>query len=392
MKQLIIIAFSFFLFGCSVHDYASITRVVVSKDPSAALEGLARQKGVQYASNPKKLSSDLEYLDKNIQKVFAGFIAAIAKEWGENNVKFPKKQETVKYLQNYKSRALIDFDKGIVTVETLDEKNPLKSLEDAIVTTLLLPEDPRAADLFSAKEVKLGATPYLLGEVRDDQNKNIRYVWRATRYAKILIKNNYTKYRVKNKEKYTNIHKVSIPMEKDHASTRVAKFTHLVERYAQRFKISKNLVYAIIRTESNFNQFAVSKAGAYGLMQIVPRSAGRDAYKRVKGKDWQPSKSYLFDAKNNIELGVAYLDILQRNYLAKVQNPISKEYCVIAAYNTGSGNVLRTFSPNRENAFSVINKMTPQSVYEKLREEMPYMEARRYLYKVINFKKDFVNL
>ena len=47
-------------------------------------------------------------------------------------------------------------------------------------------------------------------------------------------------------------------------------------------------------------------------MQIVPTSAGRDAYKHTKGKSWTPTKSYLFNAKNNIELGSGYLQILNR--------------------------------------------------------------------------------
>jgi membrane-bound lytic murein transglycosylase C len=181
-------------------------------------------------------------------------------------------------------------------------------------------------------------------------------------------------------------------MVKDHASVRVLKFKPYVQKYARRFGVSENLVYAIIQTESNFNQFAVSSAGAFGLMQIVPTSAGRDAYKEVKGKTWTPSKSYLFDANNNIELGSAYIKIIDKKYLAGINNPISREYCVISAYNTGSGNVLKTFSTNRSKAKEIINSKKPAEVYQKLRTNLPYEETRRYLKKVVDYKKDFVNL
>jgi len=382
MKQYILSTCTLFLLGgCAASDYHSIATTALSKNPSLAFETLARSKSIHYAANPDKLSKDLKFL--------SNFVENILKQWGNENVKVPKKKEYVKYMQNFKSRALVDFDKGLVRVESLAGK---ESLKNAIVTTLLLPDDPRGADLFSAGEIKLGSTPYLLGEVKDDQNKNIRYSWRANRFADILLKNSYKTKTIKNGTKTEKVHFVVIPMVKDHASVRVKKFKPYVEQYAKRFGVSENLVYAIIRTESNFNQFAVSSAGAFGLMQIVPTSAGRDAYLHVKGKKWTPSKEYLFDARNNIELGSAYLNILDKRYLAGIYNTISREYCVISAYNTGSGNVLKTFSEDRTKAKKIINSKKPSEVYNKLRSSLPYKETRRYLKKVVDFKKDFVNL
>ncbi len=378
MKQYILFTCTLFLLSaCTTSDYTSIANVAVSKNPSYALKIFARNKSIQYVASPDKLSKDLKFL--------SNFAENISKQWGDENVKIPKKKEYVKYMQNYKSRALVDFDKGLITVESLDSK---KSLKNAIVTTLLLPDDPRGADLFSAKKIKLGSTPYLLGEVKDDQNKNIRYSWRANRYANILLKQSY-KTKIINKK---NIHFVTIHMVKDHASVRVLKFKPYVKKYARKFGVSENLVYAIIKTESNFNQFAMSGAGAIGLMQIVPRSAGRDAYLHVKGKKWTPSKSYLFDAKNNIELGAAYINIIDKKYLKGIYNSISREYCVISAYNTGSGNVLKTFSKDKTKAKKIINAKNPSEVYKKLRSSLPYNETKNYLKKVVSFKKDFVNL
>ena len=378
MKQYILFTCTVILFfGCTSSDYTSIAIAAASRNPTAAFEGFAKSKTIQYASNPDKFSKDLMFL--------SNFVENISKQWGDENVKIPKKKEYVKYMQNYKSRALVDFDKGIVTVQSLDSK---KSLKNAIVTTLLLPDDPRGADLFSASEIKLGSTPYLLGEVKDDQNKNIRYSWRANRYADILLKKSYSTKNINKKR----VHFVTIPMVKDHASVRVLKFKPYVKKYARKFGVSENLVYAIIQTESNFNQFAVSSAGAFGLMQIVPKSAGRDAYKEVKGKAWTPSKAYLFNAKNNIELGSAYIHIIDKKYLLGIDNPVSKEYCVISAYNTGSGNVLKTFSSNRDKAKKIINSKKPSQVYNELRLNLPYKETRRYLKKVVEYKKDFVNL
>ncbi|WP_419763929.1 MAG: murein transglycosylase domain-containing protein [Arcobacter sp.] len=377
-----------FLSSCSVSDVQSVARAAISKDPSAVIKAMARDKSIQYTTNPKKLKNDIASLDKFL----SNFIKEISTIWGEKNVKIPKQKEYVKYMQNYKSRALVDFDRGIVTVETLDDKDYKKSLKNAIVTTLLLPDDPRAADLFEAKSVKLGATPYLLGEVKDDQNKEIRYEWRANRFANILLKKDIKIKSIKNDGKDVTVYSIDIPMVKDHANIRVAKFKPLVKKFAKKYNLSENLVYAIIQTESNFNQFAISSANAYGLMQIVPTSAGRDAYRYTKGKTWTPTKSYLFDAQNNIELGSAYLKILDSRYLEGITNPISKEYCVISAYNTGSGNVLKTFHKNKASAKEIINKKNAQEVYKTLINNLPYEETRNYLQKVIKYKKDFISI
>ena len=377
--------------GCTAGEVQSFTSAALSKDPSQALKHLAKNRAINYTANPSKLKNDIQKL-KSLDDVFKEFINSISKEWGEENVEVPKQKEYVKYIDNYKSRALIDFDKGVVTVETLEEKKPKESLKNAIVTTLLLPDDPRAVDLFGASKVKLGKTPYLLGEIKDDQNKNIRYQWRAKRYADILLEQRYKQKSISSKKKMQKVSYVTIPMVRDHASVRVAKFKPYVQKYAKQFNVSENLVYAIIQTESNFNQFAVSGAGAIGLMQVVPTSAGRDAYKHVKGRNITPSKKYLFNPSNNIELGSAYLQILNENYLKAIQNPVSKEYCVISAYNTGSGNVLKAFSSNRNTARRIINQKKPWEVYQTLRKSLPYAQTRRYLKKVVNYKKKFVSI
>ena len=142
-----------------------------------------------------------------------------------------------------------------------------------------------------------------------------------------------------------------------------------------------SLIYAIIKTESNFNPFAVGSAPAYGLMQLVPTSGGREAFRVAKGEDGIPSKQYLFEPGNNIELGVAYLNVLTFKQLERVENPIAREYCVISAYNTGPSNVLRAFSRNKDDAVNVINGLQPPEIYQRLRTNLPYDETRRYLHK-----------
>jgi membrane-bound lytic murein transglycosylase C len=378
------------IFGCSKGDMAQIARIAATGNAASARRMVA-DKAVRYAANPKSLEQDIKHFQNEFAKLINKLRKSVGVVWGKKEVKEPKPKEYVKYSQNYLSRASVDFDKGVITVETLDQKDPLKSLKNAIVTTLLTPDDPRAVDIFSAKTIKLGETPFLYNEVKDQKGKDIRWSWRAGCFADYLIKNRLQTRQIKTNGKTKTIRYVTIPMVKDHHQIRARKYRPLVERFAKHFSISKNLIYAIIKTESDFNPYAVSNAPAFGLMQIVPTTAGLDVRRFLNNTDSLPSTSFLFDPENNIQYGTAYLHLLHYKYLDGIQNPVSREYCIIAAYNTGAGNVLRTFDSNRDRALQRLNRLDPLQVFKTLRTKLPRDETRRYLSKVMNARKGFVN-
>ena len=173
------------------------------------------------------------------------------------------------------------------------------------------------------------------------------------------------------------------------SSTSELSYASIVKTQARRFGLEPALIFALIETESHFNPFATSGIPAYGLMQIVPHSAGRDAWKFLTKHKGQPSRNYLFNAKNNIEMGSAYVHILFNRYLVKVKNRKSRELCAIAAYNTGSGNVLRSFHKNKKIALAKINSLSSDAIYKHLKKRLPYKETRDYIVKVTKAKKRF---
>ena len=383
------------LASCRSISPGTVISIATSASPEAAARALLQSKKTAYLRNPQQLANDLKNAQRDFEQLMGILRGNAGEKWGKKEARVPDRTHYVKYTQGYLSRAVVDFDRGEITVETLDEKNPGNSLKDAIVTTLLTPHDPRAVDLFSDSSIKLTGErdPYLLGLVLDDKGRAIATPQQAERFADGLVQTAQSRA-IATDAGSKQARFVRFAMVGNFSSKQAEKYRPLVEKYARTYNISPSLVFAIMRTESNFNPFAVSSAPAYGLMQLVPTSGGRAAYRRAKGADETPGKQYLFDAENNIELGVAYLNVLAFNELEEVSDPVSREYCVISAYNTGPSNVLRTFdaSRKRDSAIAAINRMAAPAVYDKLRAQLPYAETRQYLQKVVGFRKQFVAL
>ena len=101
-------------------------------------------------------------------------------------------------------------------------------------------------------------------------------------------------------------------------------YSNIVERAALNHNVESALIYAVILKESLFSDDIVSRAGAYGLMQLIlPTAQGMEA--TVSPED-------LMDPNININLGTRYLQILLKRYKGDVTK-------TIAAYNGGMGNV-----------------------------------------------------
>lgn len=119
----------------------------------------------------------------------------------------------------------------------------------------------------------------------------------------------------------------------------------LIDKYADKYNLDKNLVKAVVQQESGFNSKAVSPVGALGLMQLMPSTA--------KGLGVRNP----FDAEQNIAGGTKYL-----------KNLIDKYDSVklgLAAYNAGSGAVNKYggIPPYRETQ-NYVNRITKMAGVE----------------------------
>jgi membrane-bound lytic murein transglycosylase C len=375
--------------GCNRYQ---VTRVVLSDDPEATAKTVLTNRVQNYEKNPVALVQDIQTIRRDFNRLVAILSGDVGQVWGKPEIVLPDKKHYVKYTDNYRSRAIVDFDRGLVTVETIQESGKGHHLQNAIVTTLLTPEDPRSVDLYSARTIKLTGRPYLEGLVQDHKGNEISNPQQAEAYARYLVQQKQSKRSITTPKGTRLVRQVKFTLVNDYLNRSARRYASLVNHYAGKYRVSRSLVYAVIKTESNFNPYAVSSAPAYGLMQLVPTTGGRDAYRRVKGYDHTPSRDFLFVPGNNIELGTAYLGIIERDYLGQIRDPVSREYCTIAAYNTGSGNVLETFSRDRARAVQIINSLPAAEVYQRLRNGLSHQEARRYLVKVLDARREFVSL
>ncbi|WP_032977727.1 membrane-bound lytic murein transglycosylase MltC [Cronobacter malonaticus] len=303
--------------------------------------------------------------------------------WGFNEVLIAGPKDYVKYTDQYQTRSHINFDDGTITVETIAGTEPAARLRQAIITTLLMGDDPGSIDLYSdVNDIQISRQPFLYGQVVDNTGQPIRWEGRASKFANYLLQT-----RLKSRSNGLRIiYSVTINLVPNHLDKRAHKYIGMVRQASRKYGVDESLILAIMQTESSFNPYAVSHADALGLMQVVQHSAGKDVF-RSQGKWGTPSRSYLFDPQSNIDTGTAYLAMLDNVYLGGIANPTSRRYAVITAYNGGAGSVLRVFSNDKDQAVNIINQLSPDDVYETLTNRHPSAESRRYLYKVNTAQK-----
>ena len=108
-------------------------------------------------------------------------------------------------------------------------------------------------------------------------------------------------------------------------------YKEIVSVYSEKYNVEENLVFALIKAESNFNSEAVSHRDAIGVMQIMEETAKDVANKNSIKIENENIKQELLKIDNNINIGTKYLSTLLEKYK-------NKEIAV-AAYNAGIGTV-----------------------------------------------------
>lgn len=124
-----------------------------------------------------------------------------------------------------------------------------------------------------------------------------------------------------------------------------SQYDALIVNTALKYDLEPSFIKAVMHIESAFDRFAISKAGALGLMQLMPATAA----------GYQLNQDH-FDANKNIEVGVQHIKDLMDRYG-------SDKKLTLAAYNAGAGAV------------------------SKYKGVPPYQETQNYVSKVIRLYK-----
>ena len=149
-------------------------------------------------------------------------------------------------------------------------------------------------------------------------------------------------------------------------------YSEYVEKYAKQYDVDENLVYAVIKAESNFRVNAESGKGAIGLMQLI-ESTAKDIAKQINIDVGNKTiKEILLNSESNINIGTKYLSILIKKY--------GNIELAITAYNAGIGTVDNWVEKG-------ILKEDGSNI-----EKIPYLETNNYVRKILRDYKIYSNL
>lgn len=345
---------------------------------------------------------DKEYQDyvKAEKEAYDKFVKKMSALWGGDNVVESTSKEWVEYSEDGKSRSVVDFEQGEATIEiivTPAEENSEKELEDKVEQKIkeLIVNKGKTKDYDSDKEAAapLQETPVLENQIQTPSGElvteeNVDESVKEIAQEAVVEK----KEIVGDDGEARQVVTVRLDLVPDHVRVRAEQYKAEVEKYCEKYDVDPALVYAVMQTESAFNPKAKSYVPAYGLMQIVPSSAGKDCAQSLKKEFSQPTANYLYEPENNIEMGVHYLYLLKKRYYTNVTNPKSRDLCVIASYNTGAGNVSRALRGDTKisKAIPQINEMSYEELFRYFEKNL-LPETQNYIRKVTERMKVFIN-
>ena len=325
----------------------------------------------EFEAYKQKEKADFHAYTEKMEQERKNYLADIKKNFGSADLTTDK--TWVNYSKNNKSKVSLDYDKGLVTVEFVaDEKSKPERIKEV---QELIREKSQAINPFSN-------VPTLTENVPLDQ---------------LSLKE--AKPKGHGGQEGEKVYSITVPLNNDRQENNEIQIAESVRDMTEKYRVSYDLVMAIIKTESNFNIAAGTKKSSldirnpdvyennpWGLMQVIPRRSGKEGWKRAKKEDRIPTADELLDPRINLEIGVAYLAVLQEKYFDGVKDENNRELVMISAYRDGPEKVYALFSKKgkKDEALAEINRLSPEEATGRIAGKVAgsKVPAAQYVVKV----------
>nr|CAL29645.1 putative lytic transglycosylase [gamma proteobacterium 1A] len=385
----------------------------------AEFEAFLKVHQTEFSDYQAQQNKEFEAFVKAWQDAEKQYLDKIAKRWQDPSL--PSQKVWVQYTEELDRRTSIDFETGEIVVELLDSQSDEQALAFAesqlnqlaeVSVEQTLHKDPiyiQANKNLAMQSIHITesgvskrvdtAAEYMPNKLANNASQSsINAVTKETKESKIqpvsmadqsVLSKKLVRQTLGGAKpkivKENNRTRISYQLPSTTLSSQAERYLPQVNLQAKRWNLDPALLLAIIQTESSFNPLARSAVPAFGLMQIVPASAGKDVSAFLQGKPMLLSPEYLYKAKNNVEAGSAYVHLLSNRYFKDVRDSQSRTYISIAAYNTGPGNVAKTLSGTNSltRASIAANLMSSEKIYQLMLQKLPAQETRNYLKKVV---------
>ena len=199
-------------------------------------------------------------------------------------------------------------------------KKPLRSISFGIIFFLI--NTVTHANVYSY--ISADGSPILTDKRIKKKGYKLIKVYKVKKKKKTIFSKTHSlqkmRYRKSTKSKGNGI--VHSCADKQHLASKAREYQRTIQIYSRNYGVEEELIHAIVKQESCFNERAHSRAGAIGLMQLMPGTA--DMMKI--SNPWNPEQ--------NIHGGVKYISEMLSMFGGK------KRFA-IAAYNAGPGKVRR---------------------------------------------------
>jgi len=359
----------------------------------------------------------MELTEEDLKQLFSESVQdyrnILRKHWPDAEIS--NKTRLVSYSDDLQQKRVIDFAGNELQItmasvrrdKLLDYRQMQASLYDSIKTLLstdletAIKQDPINRDMAEALDTnltsELGAMgkDLILSELFQEERPDIKAI---ERMARKLTKDAYIRYpAVASLEvSFTLQDRTTyiVPLPDKRIQVKAKRYKPFIFEFAQSYNLPPALIFAIVHAESSFNPLARSQVPAFGLMQIVPHSAGKDASKLIYNQIKILSPNYLYNPQKNVRIGAAYFHLLYYRYLNEIEDSNARMYCAIAAYNAGLSSVMRTLtgSASINDAPKRINRMSANEVLRTLVRQMPSAETREYLSKILKLQKTYAQI